>query len=329
MLTPTSKPPSWWRRLKSKAASGITRQSAVAGRGVEETIERRLARLSRWCVDGRVVAAELELYEWRRLPDCPAEAVALLAGRLERSNRQALAASLLNERIAASHESEPVILQTLIAIHLAAGDSRAATYIARLHREHGHAPAVMRWLGTLCPSHTAALPPVSHATIEQLAGELLDQIDVIPSLVAAQRIERDERTITMLRGAITQMLRDIGDERSMLTACQALADLAMLAGEQDDARRWAHRGLKLDPYAAQLAIVLSRVDDDLAVGPPASSILQGAVNAHPKYPDLRAALIRREFAEGRIDVARRRLHQWLQREPNQPLAIRLQTELAA
>lgn len=320
---------SWWRRLVARAARGFTRDSAVEGRDAGESVDRRLARLGRWCTQGRAAAAELELFDWQRSPQCPAEAAALLAALLTRSGRTALAIILLEQRLASGRESERIVLQSLITLHAAARGPRAIDLIARLHREHGHEPAVMRWLRTLCERQVLALPAVSHATIDQLAGELLDNPDVIPSLVAGQRIERDGRTIGMLRGAITQMLRDIGDERSMLTACQALADLAMLAGDHDDARRWAHRGLRLDPYAAQLAIVLSRVKDEPAVGPPASSVLQGAINAHPKYPDLRAALIRREFAEGRIDVAKRRLQQWLQREPNQPLAIRLQHELAA
>ena len=318
-----------WQRLAARRSLRFTRRSAVAGSGAEESAAQRLARLSRWCSTGRVTAAELELYEWRRTDDCPAEAVALLAGLLARSNGYAAAVDVLEERLVKAGENDPIILQSLIALHAKMNDARGPKLIARLHREHGHCPAVMRWLRTLCGPRGALLPPVSGATIDQLAGELLDNTDVIPSLVAAQRIDRDKRTIAMLRGAVTQMLRDVSDEGAMIVACQALADLALLVDDHDDARRWAHRGLRLDPYAAQLAMVLSRVKDDPAIGPPASTILQGVVKAHPRYPDVRAALIRREFAEGRVEVARRRLNQWLQREPNQPTAIRLQTELAA
>jgi tetratricopeptide (TPR) repeat protein len=305
-------------------------QPFVTGRAPEEGARRRLARLSRWCVGDRLAAAELELSEWLHAPDCPAQAAVLLASLLARSNRHALALSVIDQQLAAPRESEPVLLCMLIALHAVTGNDEAAAGLThRLHREHGHDPRVMRWLATLRAPMTPALPAVSDATIDQLAGELLDRIEVIPSLVAALRIERQERTIVMLRGAITQMLRDIDEEPAMLIACQALADLAMLAGDHDDARRWAHRGLRLDPYAARLAIILSQVADDAAVGPPASTVLKEAVSAHPKYPDLRAALIRREFAQGRIEVARRRLRQWLTREPNQPMAIRLQDELAA
>lgn len=236
---------------------------------------------------------------------------------------------MLESHLPDSAVSEPPIIALRIALLAAEGHHGADGLTRRLHREHGHDAQAMRWLDLVGAVPAEDLPAVSDATIEQLAGELLDQIEVLPSLVAAQRIERDAQTITVLRGGVLRMLRDLDDDRAMLTACQALADLAMLAGDEDDARRWAHRGLRIDPYAAHFAIILSRVADDPAIGPPASSVLKDAVNAHPKYPDLRAALIRREFAEGRLDIARRRLTQWLQREPNQALAIRLQHEIAA
>ncbi len=236
---------------------------------------------------------------------------------------------MLASPASARRNGDPVPLSLRIAIEAAGQPRGRSRLVEQLHREHGHDPAAMRWLSTLMGSSIKALPAVSEATINQLAGELLEQIDVIPSLVAAQRLAPDAQTISMLRGAMHQMLRDVEDQPGTLILCQAMADLAMLAADPDDARRWAHRGLRIDPYAAPLAIILSRLQDDPAVGPPASTVLKGAVNAHPKYPDLRAALIRREAGEGRIDVARRRLHQWLQREPNQAMALRLQHELAA
>lgn len=315
-------------RAVRDGAPGAT-NPGITGTAPDEPAARKLARLSRWCCSSRRDAAEIELLDWQRSPQCPPQAIALLAGLFLQTKREAQAIALLEHHLAGEHAGEAILLCQLIASLTTTNDPRAADTIRVLYREHGNDPAVMRWLNTLRRADVRRLPPVPEATIDQLAGELLDHLDAIPSLVAAQKIVRDPRMIMMLRGATTKLLRDLDDDRTMLTACQALADLAMLAEDHDDARRWAHRGLHIDPYAAGLAIILSRITDDTALGPPASAVLKEAVNAHPKYPDLRAALIRREVSEGRVDVARRRLHQWLQREPNQRMALRLQQEMAA
>jgi hypothetical protein len=118
-------------------------------------------------------------------------------------------------------------------------------------------------------------------------------------------------------------------DRRTLMICQAMAQLALLADDADDARRWAHRGLRVDPYSASLALVLARITDDPAVGPPTHAILTAVAEAFPLYPDLQAALIRRDKAEGRDDDARRRLSLWLDRQPDHPLARQVQQELAA
>lgn len=326
------------RRRRRKVARWLARADAPAaadtlqgiqGCAADETSEQKLSRLARWSVSGRREEAVIELHDWRRSDACPNDAIALLAGLLIQMNQKQEAALLLASSSNLQRNSDPVLLCLNIAMEVAGQRRGKSRLIEQLYREHGHDPAVMRWLTTIMGSTTKALPTVSEATINQLAGELLEQIDAIPSLIAAQRLAPDAQTISMLRGAMHQVLRDVEDQRSTLILCQAMADLAMLASDPDDARRWAHRGLRIDPYAAPLAIILSRMQDDPALGPPASSVLKGAVNAHPKYPDLRAALIRREASEGRIEVAKRRLHQWLQREPNQAMALRLQHELAA
>ncbi len=305
----------------------------VAGQSPAESVEDRLKRLAQACHTGPAAAAELELYEWQREADCPAAAINLLAGLMSRADQHAQALALveqhLDRALAGLREDEPALRCMLVALLLHDGSAKANDALARLHREHGHDADVMRWMQVICGPRMRQLPAVSHATIDQLAGELLDQMNVVPSLVAAQRIERDADTIHLLRGGLSRALRDVDDEREMLTACQALAELALMACDHDDARRWAHRGLRLDPYAATLAIILSRVEDDATLGPPATVVLKEAVSAHPQYPDLRAALIRRELSEGRVDVARRRLQQWLRREPNQRMAIQLQSEMAA
>jgi hypothetical protein len=103
----------------------------------------------------------------------------------------------------------------------------------------------------------------------------------------------------------------------------------MLSSDEDDARRWAHRGLKLNPYHAPLALVLSQIEDDAALGPPAVQVLAGVAAANPGWPDVRAALIRRELADGLAQRARHRLEQWLRDEPASTMARQLQKEIAA
>jgi len=76
-------------------------------------------------------------------------------------------------------------------------------------------------------------------------------------------------------------------------------------------------------------LLLAKMEDDTALGPPAREVLADVSRVFPKYPDVRAALIRRENQDGRSGDARRRLELWLQREPTHPLALRLERELAA
>jgi len=100
-------------------------------------------------------------------------------------------------------------------------------------------------------------------------------------------------------------------------------------GDARDARRWAHRGRRIDAYHVKFALILGELEDDPAVGPPASAALDEALRAHPHYPDVRAALIRREFTDGQTVAARHRLQRWLDDQPEHPLALQLQEELAA
>lgn len=310
-------------------------EGVVVGRAAPAAASARLGRLARWCVEGRQAAAELELHAWRREADCPRQAMVLLASLWARRGEIAAAAELLRDstpggEAAGGEAADAQSLCLLTALDIVNGPSESASSsLQHLNAAAGHEPSVRAWLAAIHPRGCLDAPALTEAAIDHLACELLVNIDVVASLVAGQKIENNADTIRLLRLALSRALRDIDDERHQLAACQAMAELAMLAGDHDDARRWAHRGLRLLPYCASLALVLARIKDDAMVGPPAAAVLAEAVNAHPKYPDLRAALIRRDFAEGRADVARRRLQQWLRREPNHAVARRLKEELAA
>jgi hypothetical protein len=112
-------------------------------------------------------------------------------------------------------------------------------------------------------------------------------------------------------------------------ASQAMAQLGELAGDHGDARRWAQRGLAIDPYAATLALLLSRLAKELVDEPLVVETLEHAINAHPMYPDLRIAIIRHEVQAGRAESARQHLDQWQADQPDHPLAVKMNRELAA
>jgi tetratricopeptide (TPR) repeat protein len=318
-------------RNPARAACPVDReQGIVTGLARPQSAQQRLARLARWCTEGRLPEAELELNDWRRESGCPTAAIVLLASLWAQRGETSHAVELLENHDSPSPQDRRLALSLLVSLHVAAGHADAAVVAARRFTcESGNEPAVRTWLDAVMPPQAMEATLVTPSAVDHLACELIARLEVIPSLVSGQKIERSATTIQLLRQTLTRLLHDIDDGREQLTVCQALADLAMLAGDHTDARRWAHRGLRIDPYNASMALALSRIEDDAMVGPPAATVLAEAVNAHPKYPDLRAALIRREFADGRADVARRRLEQWLRREPNQAMAQRLREELAA
>jgi lipopolysaccharide biosynthesis regulator YciM len=133
----------------------------------------------------------------------------------------------------------------------------------------------------------------------------------------------------MLRDSLARIARDVFDDEQTMMLCTAQAQLAMLAGDADDARRWAHRGLRMNPYAATLSLVLADLSDDEALGPPAADVLRRVNEKHPTYPDVRRALIKREMRDGQVATACMRLKEWLDAEPQSPVAEQLAREIAA
>jgi len=290
----------------------------------------RMARLCQACVQGQVAGVELELYAWRREPDCPMAAHVLLATLLSRRDQltDALAALPRHDQITCDDDAQCAML--LISLFVTAGYQEAARHLlGQLHRDLGCNRRVIDWIRLLQMPGSTALPPVSESTADELGVQLLRQPQVIPALVAAQRIDPDEHEIALLRQSLDRIARDVFDDEQTMMLCTAQAQLAMLAGDGDDARRWAHRGLRMNPYAATLSLVLADLSDDEALGPPAGDVLRRVNEKHPDYPDVRSALIRREYRDGQTSVARMRLQQWLDSEPQSPHAGELAREIAA
>jgi hypothetical protein len=163
----------------------------------------------------------------------------------------------------------------------------------------------------------------------RLAGKLVGRPQVIPALVAAQHLKPQPQSIALLRQALTLMLRDAAPPQLELTIAQALAELALLAGDHADARRWAVQGLKIEPYRVSLVLLLARIADEAWGVMPSDEALTVVAAQHPDYPDVQATLIRRFRAKGQTDDARNHLDWWLAHSPDNPHARRVAQELAA
>lgn len=261
-----------------------------------ETQDQRIERLQRWCVTGQAAAAELELASWRRASNCPAGAKVLLAAmRARRGELRDAREALGDLRKLDTHALSPDLAKLLIAVDTLLKDDAEAAYATRLlHHHHGHEPSVSRWLAVSDAPGVSELPDTMHAKATQLAEELALRFDLIPTLVFAQKTRPTTARLSLLRSVLLRLVGPNANETSrQLTLCRALAQLAQLAGDEDEARRWAHRGLTLDPYCATLAMVLSWVPDDANTGQPAADVLVRVHAAHPDYPDVAEALDRR------------------------------------
>ena len=296
-----------------------------------ESAQERLQRLAEWTLTGRLAEAELELYGWAHESDCPADARVLLSSLLKRRGKHDDALAVLAVAGVAKTDTDAEVLRMQACCLMTTELTESARQcVLALHHAHGHLAHIGRWIRATQLPGAAESQSLPDAQVEHLAEELALRPDLLPSLVAAQRVGADAMSLLLLRQAVLRLapkLRE--DDERMAMVCQALADLALLSDDADDARRWAYRGLRLRPYSASLALVLSRVEDDPAVGPPASEVLRKAYEANPNYPDVRAALIRTENARGDTDLAKRRLEQWLHEQPDHPLARQVEREIAA
>ncbi len=256
----------------------------------------RMRRLLECCTGGNRSGAELELCDWRREQGCP-EAVSVLQAALSATTGDWHEATrLLGDRW--DVQAGPEWLALRLACACMTGDHRAAEGAAReMHRVHGHEPTVRGWLAALDPVGLGASSGWSTSAVDTLAEQLNGRWDLIEAITFAQAHRPRSGMLSLLRRALVRLIRpSAGQGEAELVLCRSLAKLAMLAGDEDDARRWAERGLVLDPYQASLALVLSWVDDE-AKGQRAAEALRMVVEKHPGYRDVAAALRRCEDRE--------------------------------
>lgn len=306
-----------------------------SSRHTTEAPDQRLRRLSGWCLHSSATAAELELTEWQHDPDCPDEALLLLAALHARMGQAHDAASVL-KRIDPTHVVADDALRLLAAVMVTQGWTEAARQATQtLFHEHGFSAPVKRWIELMRLPGSESLSATPTATTEHLAVELLHDLTVIPSLVGGLRCAPEAGQVRLLRDAIQCIERDVSQPRDQLTIYAAAGELALLDNAPDDARRWAKRGLAVDPYNATLALLLNRAAEALEQpardtdSQEALESLRTAAQRHPGYPDVRAALIRREFVSGDRDAAQQRLLDWLKQQPDHPIATELHREQAA
>ena len=316
-------------RAKQHDPPADARRGCAVGVDVESP-EQRLERLCQECITGRVAAAELELHDWQREDQTPTAARVLLAALLARRGRLDDAIAVLPRTNHLRTDDDQLAAQTLITVLAAADLKDAAAHMLRqLHDDLGHKESVADWLRLMQMPGTSELPRLSCATVDHLAAELLYQPELIPSLVHAQKLDPDAEVVPMLRQAVARVALHNFDDATKLMICQAMAQLSRLAGEDEDARRWARHGLKVNPYSASLAMELSHASDDKASQSDTADVLERACKAHPEYPDLHRELILCKHKQGNTESARLQLTRWLDRQPGHPIAVKLAEELAA
>jgi hypothetical protein len=118
------------------------------------------------------------------------------------------------------------------------------------------------------------------AQVERLARELLAAEEVVPSLVEAQRIRPDTDVAEFLGQALARALPTVVRPAQTL---EALTRLALIRGDRAAARRWAERGLNVNPMSAALSIMHRALADD-------DERETGRATPTPRVPDVLATI---------------------------------------
>lgn len=260
-----------------------------------------LESLRHMAINGRLAEAELELHSWVRRGG-PVEARVLLAALLARRDEFDAAREVLGDPQRDNPQdmnAEQAKLAVAVLIGSGLEDS-ARRLAAWLYHLHGDDSKIAQWVAVMDVPGLTALPAVPDATVERLADELTANPLAVTSLVYAMKQAPRTRPISLLRAAIGHMTQHFHDRPEMPRLVQGLAELAHLIGDDEDARRWAHKGLRLEPYNATLALLLGQLEDDEAVGPTAQQTLKRVALKFPGYPDVQAAY------QQRVELDRRK-----------------------
>ncbi|QQE12685.1 hypothetical protein JD969_04255 [Planctomycetota bacterium] len=300
------------------------------GHHKSETDHQRLLRISVDCRNGEAARAEMALYAWLRDESCPATARVMLAAMWARRGKLEDAKEILQGVYEQEIETwRPSEVQLLISVLIACDLVDAAKRLGKaLYKGYGQYEEIGKWLRTMSVPGSVELPYVSEKLVVRLAEQLAENLDVLGSLVYAQKHEPRAKSVLMLRHAMMRVVKGEMCETDELLCVVGLAELAMLAGDHRDVKRWAKRGLKIDPYHARLALLLSEIEQTYAENV-ARKHLAAVARKHPHYPDVRSALIRQKFADGKTESAKRKLDNWLKYDPASMLAQQLRMKFSS
>jgi hypothetical protein len=295
---------------------------------------------------GRAAEAHLDLYEWSRQGHCPSLARVLLAGLEAADGEYESARWALDRNLGEEHD--PLSLQLMLLLDIDQQLSTSGANVAGFLANHfGHHAPTVSVLQTLEIDDQLDSERLPLELVDELAGSLAARPQLIPTLTEAQKRAPNPSRIELLRRAVLRILDELDEPRQ---GCESLAELSRLAGHQDDARRWARRGLAYKPYSAKLALMLDDLDppmaellDESQPAPGSSApiepqqpierevlaILEEVARQRPDWPDVQRAMILRCGHEGLWDEAHRHVDEWLARRPNDPWAQRTAQELAA
>lgn len=303
--------------IHGRAAAAVEILDRLEGAGRRDARVRLLGKIAR-CQAGQADAAMLDLIAWSRQEDCPAQARVLLAALHQQRGDLESARRTLARNIARGPDVLTCQLQVLLDVQedLPISTHRAAGYLAHAFIDETFSARFLSGMD-LAQRNGAVSAPIE--MIEQLAVQLAHRPGVIPTLIAAQKHQPAAGRIDMLRRALQRIADEVEDRARV---AEALAELAELAGDIDDARRWARRGLRLAPYSVALALLLDRIGSGLRAEDDLQSLdaLRKAAAARPSYADVRRALIRRYQAAGFDKLARRAAERWLAEQPDNPQA---------
>lgn len=289
----------------------------------------RLRWLAQSCISGRVQEAMIELSAWVRDEDVPAEARVLYAALLANQGELARARQVLSTANDSDTGEGPELEQLRYTLLARAGMPEEARLAAkRLQHKHYRDESIHRWLSCV-DAALVGLISDDEQPVCPLARELLARPHVIPSLLAGMRVGDTSEHRGQLLSALRQVVAKLNTRHDRINAHLALAELAAAEGDMNEARRWVKQGMKLQPRSVPFAMLLHRLTDQQAAAPEATRALTNAAEDHPEYPDVQAALIRREKARGDLPAARLRFQQLKDRLSDHPMVRGLEQELAA
>jgi tetratricopeptide (TPR) repeat protein len=278
---------------------------------------------------GDATGAHLDLIELDRREDCPTAARVLLA--LLELDRGESDRALETLRRNLARGADAMTCQAMVLMELTERLPDEATQAAGFL---GHAFELdgfcSRWLKSLSLAGSADLPQAPSALSRQMGEALLSRQHVIPTLMLGQKHRPHRGRINQLREALSLIVQRLDDVEK---GYGCLGELALLADDAEDARRWVRLGLSSFPYSAKLALLSDRIDSLLE--PDEASVrltlaaLEQAIDAKPDYGDVRRALILRYRRQGLDAQAMRQAKRWVDRAPDHPMAQETLKEVAA